>query len=47
VEEYIQRENIANFQKRLTEPHTDAERKVLLMLLAEELAKDTSPRLKS
>jgi len=43
MEKYIHRENIANLRKRLAEPHTDQERKVLLKLLAEEEAKE--PRL--
>ena len=40
MEKYIQRENVANFKKRLAEPHTDAERKIILKLLADENAKD-------
>jgi hypothetical protein len=40
VEDFIHRENLALFRKRLAEPHDDAERKVLLKLLAEEEAKD-------
>jgi hypothetical protein len=40
VEKFIQRENIANFKKRLAEPHTDAERKIIQKLLADENAKD-------
>ncbi len=33
-------ENLALFKKRLAEPHSDAERKVLLKLLADEAAKE-------
>jgi hypothetical protein len=40
VEKYIQRENVANLKKRLAEPHTDAERKIILKLLADKNAKD-------
>jgi hypothetical protein len=40
VENFIHRENLALFRKRLAEPHGDAEREVLLKLLAEEEAKD-------
>jgi hypothetical protein len=38
VEKFIHRENVALYKKHLTEPHTDAERKVLLRLLADEEA---------
>lgn len=47
MEKYIQRENVANFKKRLAESHTDAEHKVLLKLLADENAKDAAPMPKS
>jgi hypothetical protein len=43
MENYIHRENLALFKKRLEEAHTDAERKVLLMLLAEEEANEPPP----
>lgn len=43
MEKFIQRENLALFKRRLAESHTDAEREVLLKLLAEEQAKE--PRL--
>ena len=43
MEKFIQRENLALLKRRLAEPHTDAEREVLLKLLAEEKAKE--PRL--
>ncbi|MDP1882814.1 MAG: hypothetical protein Q8K88_08030 [Bradyrhizobium sp.] len=46
MEKYIQRENVTNLKKRLAEPHSDAERKIILKLLADENAKDAplSPR---
>jgi hypothetical protein len=44
MEEFIHRENLALFKKRLTEPHTDAEREMLMELLAEEEAKELPPR---
>lgn len=40
MEKFIHRENLALFRKRLSQPHDDAERQVLLKLLAEEEAKD-------
>jgi hypothetical protein len=40
VEKFIHRENVALYKKYLAEPHTDAERKIILMPLAEEEAKD-------
>jgi hypothetical protein len=43
MEKFIQRENLALLKRRLAEPHTDAEREVLLKLLADEKAKE--PRL--
>jgi len=36
MEKFIHRENLALYRKRLEEPHTVAEREVLLKLLAEE-----------
>ena len=39
MEEFIHRENLALFRKRLAEPHDDAEHQVLLKLLAEEEAR--------
>jgi hypothetical protein len=36
VEKYIHRENLSLFKKRLAEPHTDAEREVLMKLLTDE-----------
>jgi hypothetical protein len=38
MEKYVHRENVALFRKRLAEAHSDAERKVLLKLLAKEQA---------
>jgi hypothetical protein len=40
VEKFIHRENVALYKKCLGEPHTEAERKVLVKLLADEVAKD-------
>ncbi len=40
IEKFIHQENLALFRKRLAEPHSDAEHKVLLKLLAEEEARD-------
>jgi hypothetical protein len=40
MEEFIHRENLALFKKHLTEPHSEAEREVLLKLLADEQAKE-------
>jgi hypothetical protein len=40
MEKFIHRENLALYRKCLAEPHTDAEREVLLKLLAEEEAKE-------
>jgi hypothetical protein len=48
MEEYIHRENLALFKKRLAEACNEPERKVLSKLLAEEEAKAPSlPRSKS
>jgi len=47
VEKFIQRENVTIYKKRLAEPHTDAEHKILLKLLADEEAKDASVSRKS
>jgi hypothetical protein len=44
MERFINRENLALFKKRLAESRSDAEREVLLKLLAEEEAKE--PQLK-
>jgi hypothetical protein len=40
VENYIRRENLALFKKRLAEARDEAERAVIKKLLAEEEAKD-------
>jgi hypothetical protein len=40
MEKYILRENLLLFKKRLAEAHTDAERELLLRLLADEEAKE-------
>ena len=40
MEEFIHRENLALFRKRLAEPHGEAEHQVLLKLLAEEETRD-------
>jgi hypothetical protein len=39
MEEYIHLQNLILFKKRLAEAHSDAEREVLLKLLADEEAK--------
>ena len=44
MEKFIHRENLALFRKRLEEPHTEAEREVLLKLLADEAKKEAPPR---
>lgn len=44
MEKFIHRENLALYKKRLEEPHTEAEREVLLKLLAEEEKKEPSPK---
>ena len=44
MEEFIHRENLALYRKRLEEPHTAAEREVLLKLLAEEENKEAAPK---
>ena len=43
-EKYVHRENLALFKKHLAKPHSDAEREVLLKLLADEKAKEPSPK---
>jgi len=40
MDEFVHRENLALFKQRLAEAHTDAERDVLLKLLAEEEARE-------
>ena len=44
MEDFIHKENLALFNKRLAEPHTDADREVLLKLLADEKAKEPLPK---
>jgi hypothetical protein len=44
MEKYIHRENLTLFKKRLAESHSDAEREVLLKLLADEEAKEPTPK---
>ena len=46
MEKFIQRENVALYKKRLAEPQSDTERKIILKLLADEEAKDalSSPK---
>jgi hypothetical protein len=43
MEKFIHQENLALFKKRLAEPHTDAEREILVKLLADEQAKEPPP----
>jgi len=40
MEKFIHQQNLDLFKKRLGEPHTDAEREVLMKLLSDELAKE-------
>ena len=40
MEKYIHQQNLALFKKRLAEPHTPAEREVLMELLTDEQAKE-------
>jgi hypothetical protein len=44
MEKYIHRENLTLFKKRLAESRSDAEREVLLKLLADEGAKEPPPK---
>jgi hypothetical protein len=44
MEEFIHQQNLTLFKKRLAEPHTDAEREVLLKLLADEEANEPRPK---
>jgi hypothetical protein len=43
MENFIHQQNLALFKKRLAEPHTDAEREVLMKLLTDEQAKEPPP----
>ena len=45
MEEFIHQENLTLFKKCLAEPHTDAEREVLMKLLADEEAKEPLPKM--
>ena len=40
MDEYVHRQNLTLFKKRLAEARSDAERKVILKLLADEEAKE-------
>ena len=44
MENFIHRENLDLFKKRLAETHSDGEREVLLKLLADEMAKEPLPQ---
>jgi hypothetical protein len=44
MEKYIHRENLTLFKKRLAESHSEAEREVLLKLLADEKSKEPTPK---
>ena len=44
MERFIHRQNLALFRKRLAEPCDDAQRQLLLKLLAEEEAKSLLPK---
>ena len=44
MKKFIHSVNLALFKKRLAEPHSDAERDVLLKLLADEEAKEPPPK---
>ena len=44
MEKYIHLQNLVLFKKRLAEPHSEAEREVLLKLLADEEAKEPPPQ---
>ena len=44
MDKFIHRENLALFKKRLAEARTDAEREVLMKLLADEEAKERHRR---
>ena len=43
MEEFIHAQNLALFRKRLAEPCDEAQRKMLLKLLAEEEARELPP----
>lgn len=44
MDKYIHRENLTLFKKRLAEARTDAEREVILKLLADEKVKEPPPK---
>jgi hypothetical protein len=44
VDQFIHRENLALFRRRLAETHDAAQRQLLLKLLAEEMAKEPPPK---
>ena len=44
MEKYVHRENLTLFRKRLAAPHSDAERQVLLKLLADAEAREPPPK---
>ena len=44
MEKFIHQQNLDLFKKRLAEPHTDAEREVLMKLLTDEQAKEVPPK---
>lgn len=44
MEKFVHRKNLALIRKRLAETKDDAERQVLLKLLAEEETKDPPPK---
>jgi hypothetical protein len=47
MEKFIHQQNLDLFKKRLAEPHTDAEREVLMKLLTDEQAKEPLPKMES
>jgi hypothetical protein len=47
MEKFIHQQILALFKKRLAESHTNAEREVLLKLLADEGAKESPPKIAS
>jgi hypothetical protein len=42
MEKFIRQQNLDLFKKRLAEPHTDAEREMLMRLLTDQQAKEPS-----
>ena len=45
MENFIHRENLTLFKKRIAESHTDEGREILLKLLADEEAKEPPPKI--